>query len=758
MRIISLSLLLAVAIASPALAGAPFGIDARVANTTLLIDEVPPATAGDMTVVRVFSQLAFASPTGLFEFPDGSGRFLVMERDGSIFTFPNIADPDPMTDVDLFLDLTGPVNSLVGELGLMGFAFDPDYATNGEMYAYFAVSGGTPGPYSSIIARYTNDTPADNSVDVATEEIILTVNQPFSNHNGGTIAFGPDAMLYIAFGDGGGEPSNGNGQDTTTLLGSILRIDVHTAPADPGTMNYVIPPDNPFFGGTGPDMNTREEIFAYGFRNPFRCGFDTESGRLFCGDVGEVLREEINLVTAGGNYGWAVMEGTTCFNLANEADPLPDCDQTSLTLPLAEQTHAVATAVIGGYVYHGDAVPELRGMYIYTDFVDGNVWGLRYDGSEVTAEQTLSSGTGLFIFSMGQDAAGEVYLLEDGIYVLRPAMAGPPVDFPNQLSDIPALLAAGMGADQTAQGIFPYDPESKLWSDAAIKERFIALPGSTQIGFNATTGWVWPEETVLIKNFTLPLDFRDPIATALRIETRLLVRNGGAWHGFSYEWNAGETDATLLEASKLRAFDLIDANGDAFEYEWLYPSRNDCFRCHTDVAGRTLGINTAQMNHNFDYPASGVTDNQLRAFDHIGLFTAALPDVPDDLPRSPDSSDSGGASVEDRALSYLNANCSFCHQPGGPTPTAEDMRWLTPLDNKNMLDVVPTSGNLGLTDPRIVAPGQPDNSVLLARMEMLGANRMPPLASTIVDEDAIALIREWIQNLLSDADHWESYP
>jgi len=315
-------------------------------------------------------------------------------------------------------------------------------------------------------------------------------------------------------------------------------------------------------------------------------------------------------------------------------------------------------------------------------------------------------------------------------------------DVPEQLSDIPALLAAGLGQDQTAAGIFPYKPSSELWSDGALKSRFIALPGESQLGYQNDTGWDFPEGAVIVKNFSLPQDFRNPEGSAKRIETRLLIRTANDWEGYSYRWNEEETDATLLTARTPRAFNLIDTDGVAFAYEWTYPSRSDCFRCHNDAANTVLGLNTAQMNHDFAYPTSGVSDNQLRAFEHIGLFSAPLPEAIDDLPRSPDAFDES-ATVADRAQSYLHANCAICHRPNGPTPVDMDLRWDVPLEERFIVDAVPFGNTLGIENAVRFAPGEPDRSLIPARMAS-HPFRMPPLATTLIHHEAVALIRQWI--------------
>jgi uncharacterized repeat protein (TIGR03806 family) len=318
---------------------------------------------------------------------------------------------------------------------------------------------------------------------------------------------------------------------------------------------------------------------------------------------------------------------------------------------------------------------------------------------------------------------------------------------PQQLSDLPALLSAALGEDQSGAGIFPYRPSTELWSDGALKSRFLALPGLAQITYTADKGWTFPNGTTLIKNFSLPQDFRDPEGTAKRIETRLLVRLNGSWSAYTYEWNEAETDAALVSnAGATRNFNLIDQDGQALDYEWYYPSTSDCFRCHNTSANRVLGLNTAQMNHDFLYP-SGVTDNQIRTFEHLGLFDAPLPGAIDELPASPDAKNDPGLTNEDRAMAYFQANCAYCHRPGGPAPTSIDFRWGAKLDARELIGVAPSLSDLGLPEPKRVDPGAPDNSVVYLRMALRGAHQMPPLGTALVDTDAAAFVRAWILDL-----------
>ncbi len=337
----------------------------------------------------------FQEPTNLVQ--AHNGRMLVTEQNGRIWAFDPAGSEVPAATE--FLDITDRVSSSRSEEGLLGLALDP--ADEQRLYVYYSAAN----PRRSVVSRFA--LAADQSrVDPDSELVILEVEQPYPNHNGGQIAFGPDGYLYIGLGDGGsaGDPL-GSGQDTSTLLGAILRIDV--SQAKPARL-YAIPSDNPFASGGG-----RGEIWAYGLRNPWRFSFDRETGELWTGDVGQNRWEEIDLIQRGGNYGWNLLEGNHCFSVR-------DCDRTGTIPPVWEYSlDGQPCSVIGGYVYRGPAIPWLRGAYVYGDFCSGEVFGLRYAGGAVVEHQRLTN-TRLLVMSFAEDNDGELYLLsqKSGIYRL----------------------------------------------------------------------------------------------------------------------------------------------------------------------------------------------------------------------------------------------------------------------------------------------------------------------------------------------------
>ena len=340
----------------------------------------------EMNVERVFPAYSLDRPVALMFPDDGTERGFVVEQAGRII----LLDGDG--DGSIFLDIRDRVNDRGNEEGLLGLAFDPDFPFNGFFYVYYTADG----PRRSVISRFSVN-PQDDSADPGSEMLVLEVEQPYANHNGGQIVFGSDDFLYAGLGDGGsaGDPRR-NGQNMGTLLGTILRLDVSTLDS---TGSYSIPPDNPLVGIEG----ARPEIWAYGLRNPWRFTFDAETGDLWAADVGQNELEEVDLVRAGLNYGWNIMEGDECYARS--------CDERGLELPIAVYGRDDGCSITGGYVYRGSRFPSLHGAYVYGDFCSGKIWALRYDGSRVTESIQLAD-TKLRISSFAEGTDGELYILD----------------------------------------------------------------------------------------------------------------------------------------------------------------------------------------------------------------------------------------------------------------------------------------------------------------------------------------------------------
>lgn len=366
-------------------------------NGQPIVTPLPPGPPGPLVLAVNSVVSGLSAPVDLQTPNDGTGRLFVVEQQGTI----RIVSNNSLLSMP-FLDIHNQVD-FGGEKGLLGLAFHPSYSQNRRFFVNYdrVVSG----QMQTVISEFQTSASNPNQADPTSERILFTVNQPFPNHKGGQLAFGPEGFLYIGLGDGGsaGDPF-GNGQNLQTLLGKMLRIDVdHTSPGLP----YAIPSDNPFLNGTD-----RGEIWAYGFRNPWRFSFDPADGRLFVGDVGQDKYEEIDIAQKGVNFGWNIMEGLHCFK------PATGCNMAGLILPIAEYDHSEGDAVIGGYVYRGTAIPQLVGTYLLSDFQTGTIWGLK-ENPPGTFTRSQLIATGKNISSFGHDEAGELYVLDYNGTLLR---------------------------------------------------------------------------------------------------------------------------------------------------------------------------------------------------------------------------------------------------------------------------------------------------------------------------------------------------
>jgi glucose/arabinose dehydrogenase len=353
-------------------------------------NNTPPAPLGTYTIAKAFPALpVLDNPVELTAPDDGTNRIFVVSQKGVISEFANTAD---VSAKNVFLDISAQV-TFSGEMGLLGLAFSPDYKTNGYFYVNYVRKNPS---LETVIARYKVSASNPNVADPASEEILLTYAQPFENHKGGKLAFGNDKYLYIAAGDGGsgGDP-NKNGQNKAVLLGKILRIDVSKAG------KYTIPDDNPFKSNTS---GYKEEIYAYGMRNPWRFSFDHTTGLLWAADVGQDKVEEVDIIEKGVNYGWNVMEGNTCYNTAT-------CDQTGLRLPIWSYGRALGASVTGGYVSRDKNLPGLNGRYVYGDYVSGNIWALASSGKTAVSNDLIGTFPANSLSSFGEDSNSNLYLL-----------------------------------------------------------------------------------------------------------------------------------------------------------------------------------------------------------------------------------------------------------------------------------------------------------------------------------------------------------
>ncbi|MCX6116170.1 MAG: PQQ-dependent sugar dehydrogenase, partial [Proteobacteria bacterium] len=413
-----------------------------------------------------------------------NSKFLIVEQTGKIQLF-DLRSNSFKTSLDLSDIVTDPDTNPEG--GLLGLALHPKFPNVKRIFVNYTYGS----KLKSRIAEFSiND---DFMINRSSEKIILEIVQPYSNHNGGDIVFGPDGYLYAGFGDGGsaGDPQS-NAQNLKVLLGKMLRLDIDSA------QPYAIPPTNPFVN----NADAKSEIFALGLRNPWRFSFDRVTGDLWAGDVGQNRLEEINIVKSGGNYGWRTMEANLCFKPSN------NCNKEGLIAPITQYERSQGVSVTGGYVYRGRSMPSLVGTYVYGDFQSGNIWGLRYQDGKVISETLLLQSSSK-ISSFAEDLSGEIYVINHEGSILKFTQNSvsnqPESRFPYKLSETKCFTS--LKPLVPVESAVKYEVNSPLWSDGAIKDRFAVFPksdSSHKVVAYTESPWEFPNDSSFIKNFYLP--------------------------------------------------------------------------------------------------------------------------------------------------------------------------------------------------------------------------------------------------------------
>ena len=698
------------------------GLDNRPDNQTCVAPPRPTANAS-VSVSDPYPALPdLIQPTKILLEPGSNGRWFVLQKSGQIVTFTT-TNPN---SVDEYMDLTTSRSIRTNsEGGLLGMAFHPNYPATPEIFLSYTIEHSGP-PMRHILSRMVLDD-VNNPGAGAVEQVILEVDQDFDNHNGGDIAFGPDGYLYFGLGDGGsGNDPRQRAQDTTRLLGSMLRLDVVGTGAD-----YNIPADNPFAANAkcGPGANADDcpEIYAWGLRNPWRWSFDPATGELWAGDVGQGAWEEVDLIERGGNYGWRCREGS------NDTGNASDCTGGGLIDPVTEYGRNLGNSITGGYVYRGTAIPELEGLYVFADYGSGRFWAARTDGQGgYTNDELIDTNIQPTAFGVGPDS--ELYVVDiDGsngrgrVRRIDPPGTPTPDTIPERLSATGCVDPGDVTQPYT--GLLRYELNAPFWSDGADKDRYIALPNGTTIDVDANGDFQFPNGTVIVKNFRLGGNL---------IETRHLMRHpDGVWAGYTYEWNASQTEATRVRGGK-----VVAINGQ----DWIYPSEAQCMECHTGAAGFALGPEIAQLNKDVTYPSTGRLANQLETLEHVMMLTTPLSGPASSLDALADPEDTG-APIGPRARAYLHTNCAQCHRPNGPTPSTMDLRYWVALADTNACDALPLEGDLGIAGARLLAPGNAPASLIVERMQRRDSHGMPPLGSNVIDTLNVARISAWIDGL-----------
>ena len=731
-----------------------FSTALRLTNNTLNVPSTPPATAYQL--INPFPSLSFSQPLCLRTPPGETNRLFICEKTGLLRVIPNLAAPTASTFLDLPALLTsrGEALSTSSEQGLLGLAFHPNFPASNYFYIYYSVT--TNAVTYERLSRFTVSAGNTNAANTASELMLWQQADTADNHNGGDLHFGPDGYLYISLGDGGDQnDSQGHAQKINDgFYAGIARIDVDKKPGSlepnhlvgvflySGNAAYGVPVNNPYIGRTNFNNLTvnsnavRTEMYALGLRNPWRFSIDFATSNLWCGNVGQDAYEGVYIITNGQNCGWAFYEQNHNGPKIGSAP-----GGFAYTHPIFEYPHGSSTtqgnSVTGGFVYRGSNIPSLYGAYIFCDYVSGNIWSLTYSNS-IAAVNRLTGQANIVAF--GKDPSNGDVLMADiaGGRILRLTTGTATGSYPLNLSD------TGLFADLTdlspAPGVLPYTPNLPFWSDYAIKSRWFIIPDATnKMTWSRDGLWTFPTNQIWVKHFDMEMERGNP-ATKKRIETRLLVRNASGIYGVSYQWNGAQTDATLVpEAGS--DFPLIITNASVTHTQsWHIPTRAECLSCHTPQGGQALSFTTRQLNRT--NTINGFAGNQLELLQSAGYFTAA-PEPVNTLPRHVGPAD-GSVPLDTRVRSYLDVNCAYCHKPGGSGGGTWDGRASTPLFSAGIINGSAVN-NGGNPTNRYIVPLDTLHSVILNRVAVTnGFTRMPPLASSELDQTNIALLTAWI--------------
>ncbi len=685
-------------------------------------------------VQRVLPKLALNNPIAVERIP-GSHQLLFIGSSGRKL---NRTGNDPSTgEFDTLLEIDGIAFSI---------EFHPQFAKNG--FVYIGMNGPNKKPKKCQIRRYTmtrDDTEKNGLWRLDPDSRMQIIEWLSDGHNGVAIAFGMDGMLYVTSGDGTSDSdTNLTGQGLDHLLSKVLRIDVDHP--DEGRA-YSVPKDNPFVGM----KNVRPETWAYGFRNPWRMTVDPTNGNLWVGNNGQDLWEQIYLVKRGANYGWSVYEGGHIFYANRKLGPHP------VSKPIFDHRHSEARSLTGGEVYFGKMLPDLHGAYLYGDHSTGKIWAAKHDGKKLLWHKEIADST-LAIAGFGLDGDGELLIVDyhdkgkGGFYTLVPN------DEPDTTESFPQFLSQSglfesVRDHQMKPGVIPYSVNAPLWSDGAQKLRFLAVPPTEEsadgpqpstIQGGGNRGWGFPNGTVLVKSFAMEMEEGNP-ESRLWLETRFLIRQQGEWVGYSYYWNDEQTDARLVRKSGYdRQLTIRTATGERKQV-WRYPSRSECMVCHSRATNFVLGLSTAQINGDHEY-VSG-RHHQFDVLESLGLLKIKRPgEGADPLPKLVNPYDKA-QDLTARARSYLHSNCAQCHVEAGGGNAQMNLSFHTQSDKMKLLDEKPLHDSYGVADARLVAPGDPERSILLHRIARRGRGQMPQLATSLVDQTAVELMRDWIISL-----------
>ena len=678
------------------------------------------------TAQPAFTNVELDRPTNITWLPSAK-KWIANHAGNQIVTFGN--DPEAAVATQL-LDL----GDLPGRGAKTGYAVKFHHDLENQPWCFLTYTSQRKTADGHCLAKIKVLDPTIPTFDPSS--VVELINWKSDGHVGSSMEFGPDGMLYLSVGDG--QPpyppdGDGVGQDLSDVRASILRIDVDQSSAD---LPYRIPPDNPFLNV----KDARGEIWAYGFRNPWKIALIPGTNELLVADVGWEMREMIHRVRRGQNHGWSIMEGSQ--QVKPEEQPI-----IPITPPLFEHSHLDSRSITGGYIWESDRIPELKGAYIYGDWMTGKVWGLKFEGDRVTWQKELVD-TPYRVICFMLDPTGEVFIVDyDGaILQLQPnEMNGEPTTFPKKLSE------TGIFADtpslRPADGVVEYQINSHHWADGTHSRQWIGLPDSTQLKLFQQSDWktgesagrfVFPHDSVAVKTVSYFANAQDKTSER-HLETQLLHKNGDEWRAYNYIWNDDQTDALLQEDKaidrSLIIKDLLEPDGFRKQI-WRHSSRSECLLCHVWSAGTVQGFWPPQLNRLEE------KTNQLDRLAAMGLFAESIPRQQPLV--SPNDSH---ATLEDRGRSYLAMNCSTCHRKLGGGTATFTFDPTIPLDQSEYINALPSQGTFGIPDARVIAPGDPSRSVILYRTLKSGRGHMPQFGSNLIDTQGVQLLHDWITSM-----------
>ncbi len=768
---------------------AAVGLDAPQAIGPFLNGAFPattPGQSGTWALEHAFPNLTFVDPVDMVTDPRDSGYVYVVCRNGEIWRVPfraNAANGEKVRALDRRANTFG-----WWDAGMISMTFHPKFGepgnpNRGYVYVFYQYLPQQPSPRqvnSPSYMRLSRFTIPDGSavIDPASEYVMIQQFDRHNWHNGGPSFFGPDGFFYLVIGDEGDANDSYNvcQKINDRLFSGILRIDVDCDPArshpirrqprqismpsgwqQSFTQGYYIPNDNPWQDPAG---GVLEEFWSIGTRSPHSMHFDPATGKIWIAEVGQGAREEITIARRGGNHQWPYREG-----LANGPKAKPASLIGEDVPPVYDYPRGMGGCIIGGIVYRGALhANSLAGKYLFGDHNTKAVYALTERPGQTPQIEYLTSvfrsgGTKRGLSRICEGPDGEAYFMElgdtgqDTGRIYRLVRQGAPVaDPPRWLSQTGAF--SDLVSLTPAAGLIPFGVNSPLWTDGSVKRRWVAIPNdgnhnsaAERVIFRPEGAWDFPPGTVLVKHFALPVDENNP--TAVRaIETRFLV-NGtdGKYYGVTYRWNEAGTDAELLISGEQVEIDIALADGGTRRQVWDIPARSDCRTCHGSDAGSALGPRAHQLNGDFLYPSTGRTANQLETWAALGIFGNSFNGhSPASLPKSV-AVDDPHASLDHRARSYLDANCSHCHKPGGVDANF-DARFTTPLSAQGFVNGL-INRPLGDPDVVVVDPGNLARSLLHSRVSATGPSKMPPLGRNLADEKAVDLLADWIRSMNS---------